>query len=107
MLRKQFQDARRLLRTLGVKAGVGIEPASQTELIDASENVLGVLCAGVPGAGGIDALYVMVLSPNARQRVELIWSNWKGSGEINVVCPLQLHSSGNADNGVRLEELKW
>lgn len=66
-----------------------------------------MLCAGVPGAGGIDALYALVLSPNARQRVELIWSNWNGLGEINEVCPLMLHVSENTNNGVRVEELKW
>ena len=37
---------------MGDMAGVGIEPDSQTALVDATiDNIPGVLCAGVPGAG--------------------------------------------------------
>lgn len=38
-----------------------IEPDSQTVLPDATSNLPGVMAAGMPGAGGVDALYLLYL----------------------------------------------
>ena len=82
-----------------------IEPDCQTALVDATQALPGVLASGVPGAGGEDALFALVLSPSARQRVEALWTQWAQQPDErraktspassscvvrNVVCPLLL-----------------
>lgn len=118
-LRSLFQHARRLLKRMGECAGVDIEPDAQTELADATARLPGVLCAGVPGAGGVDAIYALVLSPLARQRVEVLWSTWKSSRSdsgsdsasvvATVVCPLLLSAdSSDSPQGARTEDhMTW
>jgi phosphomevalonate kinase len=44
-------QVRTLLRSMGEGAGVPIEPACQTQLVDATAAMPGVVAAGVPGAG--------------------------------------------------------
>ncbi|KAF0697055.1 Aste57867_12239 [Aphanomyces stellatus] len=75
-LRDTFLDIRRLLRRMGDAAGVPIEPADQTALIDATMDVPGVLFAGVPGAGGNDAIFAIVLDAAVLDRVEAFWGTW-------------------------------
>lgn len=87
---------------MGREAGVEIEPPSQTILADKTETLQGVLCAGVPGAGGHDAIFAIVLSFTARTQVEDMWSSWGSSGAD--VCPLLLSAEGGLDGGVRVEE---
>lgn len=41
-------------------AGVSIEPDSQTRIADITATLPGVLAAGVPGAGGLDAIFAIV-----------------------------------------------
>lgn len=60
-LKRSFCSARSFMRNMGLCAGVDIEPAFQTEIADASEALPGVLCAGVPGAGGCDALFALYI----------------------------------------------
>ena len=66
---------------------------------------IGVLCAGVPGAGGIDAIFSLTLSPIARLNVENMWSTW-GSTHSTEVCPLLLHASTN-QNGIEIANISW
>ncbi len=58
-LRGHFETSRRLLKKMGDSAGVGIEPAEQTRLCDATALLPGVVAAGVPGAGGVDAIFAI------------------------------------------------
>lgn len=58
-LRALFQTSRGLLKKMGDSAGVGIEPESQTQLCDATAELPGVVAAGVPGAGGVDAIFAL------------------------------------------------
>ena len=51
-----------------------VEPPPQTTLLDAMMNMKGVLFAGVPGAGGYDAVFAITLSDAARASVEEEWS---------------------------------
>jgi len=60
-LKSSFRIARSLMRNMGVFAGVDIEPAFQSAIADATEALPGVLCAGVPGAGGSDALFALYI----------------------------------------------
>lgn len=100
-LKDKFSKSRLLLRAIGEKSNVEIEPKEQTILVDATESIPGVLCSSVPGAGGRDALYCIVLSDNARIRVESLWSSWSKSYGIDV-CPLILTNCGKQE-GIRHE----
>ncbi|KAJ3117756.1 phosphomevalonate kinase [Phlyctochytrium bullatum] len=72
-------EVRHLLREMSSKANVPVEPPEQTKLLDASSALPGVLMAGVPGAGGFDAIFVIYFEPKGSEtRSELLqlWSNW-------------------------------
>jgi len=104
-LRTLFQTTRRLLKKMGDSAGVGIEPEAQTLLCDATANLPGVVAAGVPGAGGVDAVFALTLSSAARAGVEQMWSKWGSSSNNNstnapVVCPLILHAGAGLKSGI-------
>jgi phosphomevalonate kinase len=57
------------MRTLSARAGVPVEPAAQSALLDACGG-------GVPGAGGYDALWVLVLGDAPAAAVERTWAGW-------------------------------
>ncbi|GAA5846388.1 hypothetical protein JCM9279_001354 [Rhodotorula babjevae] len=57
---------RKHIRHMGAASGVPIEPPEQTELLDACSALPGVVGAGVPGAGGYDAIWVLCLAPPPR-----------------------------------------
>lgn len=100
-LHKDFLAARRLLKSMGDNAGVEIEPDQQTSLADSTMSLNGVLCAGVPGAGGHDALFAIVLSTKARSEVEHLWST-------KSVCPLLLKAADKHRSGIQPEfEITW
>jgi hypothetical protein len=64
---------------------------------------------GIPGAGGEDAVYAIILSEEVRDRVELLWSKWIETENGVTVCPLTLQSERSIENsGVRIEyDIKW
>lgn len=72
--REAFVQVRSLLRHVGEAARVPIEPPTQTALLDATMNMDGVLLAGVPGAGGFDAVFAIVMGATVREIVELEWT---------------------------------
>ncbi|KAK0627309.1 phosphomevalonate kinase [Immersiella caudata] len=82
-VREAVRGVRELVRKMGVESGVPIEPESQTELLDALEGVEGVYGGVVPGAGGFDALALLVRDDKETEaRVEEFvkgWSREKGS----------------------------
>ena len=105
-LRRLLKDSRRLLKSMGEQANVDIEPDDQTHLAEATLSSPGVLAAGVPGAGGVDAIYALTLGPRARGHVEKLWSEWS----TRTVCPLLLSAQGQSDStpGVRVESgMHW
>ncbi|KAK6947358.1 GHMP kinase, C-terminal domain [Dillenia turbinata] len=51
-----------------------IEPESQTKLLDATMSIEGVLLAGVPGAGGFDAIFAVTLGDSSTQLAKA-WSS--------------------------------
>ncbi|KAG9307252.1 hypothetical protein G9A89_017080 [Geosiphon pyriformis] len=73
----KFQSIRELLREMSELSDVPIEPPSQTRLLDASLEVPGVIMAGVPGAGGFDAIFCIAISSDAINGLEKVWSSWK------------------------------
>jgi len=101
-----FLEVRNCLRTLSKKSGVPIEPESQTHLLDACMDCPGVLMAGVPGAGGYDAIFCIIMEGKISETetvckgisaIEKLWENW---GETSV-CPL-LASQSNF--GISMED---
>ncbi|CEO97810.1 phosphomevalonate kinase [Plasmodiophora brassicae] len=80
-IRVTFEAIRRNMKAMGEQCSVGIEPDSQTMLLDKTMSVPGVLCAGVPGAGGYDAAFALCLGEHgtARARLASLWSSWPGS----------------------------
>jgi phosphomevalonate kinase len=101
----KFKKSRELLKRMGDCAGQGIEPAEQTALADDTEALPGVLCAGVPGAGGVDAIFAITLSTGARSGVEEMWSQRDNNG--GFVCPLML-STSSEKSGICFEKnISW
>lgn len=106
-------EARRCMRVMGQAAGVEIEPTAQTELCDATMALPGVVAAAVPGAGGNDAIFALVVTGGTSsaasatvEAVERLWADWATSAPGRpVVCPLLLRASDAADglDGVRAE----
>nr|GEV07535.1 phosphomevalonate kinase, peroxisomal [Tanacetum cinerariifolium] len=64
------------MREMGKAAGIPIEPESQTQLLDATMNMPGVLLAGVPGAGGFDAVFAVTLGDSGNNLINA-WSSHK------------------------------
>lgn len=97
------------------QAEVPIEPPVQTKLVDATSALPGVLCAGVPGAGGVDAVFAIVVHPDAEGGVRDLWAKWEigNADEIGgggaVVCPLLLAASEGGTPGgiVCTQKMAW
>ncbi|KAJ1969104.1 phosphomevalonate kinase [Dispira parvispora] len=92
-----FATIRQYLRDMGDQSHVPIEPIRQTELLDRCMQVAGVVMAGVPGAGGYDAIFCVILGDASAKQVESVWNEWK---DMNVSPLLVEESKG----GVRLED---
>ncbi|KAF7792390.1 hypothetical protein EIP86_003427 [Pleurotus ostreatoroseus] len=105
-VRQAAEDIRAKMREMSTRAGVPIEPPEQTALLDACVSVAGVIGGGVPGAGGYDALWLLVFDPVdcpptelPAHRVEALWGAWTGLR----VSPLSaVESTGR---GVRVEDI--
>jgi phosphomevalonate kinase len=71
---------------MGEQSGADIEPDSQTSLLDSCMNdIPGVICAGVPGAGGNDAIFCLVLNRNSSlQKLKEIWSSKSLVHELDI-----------------------
>ncbi|KAH9832217.1 ribosomal protein S5 domain 2-type protein [Rhodofomes roseus] len=100
------EDIRAKMREMGKLSGVPIEPQEQTDLLDACVFGAGVIGGGVPGAGGYDAIWLLVLDPEncpheelPSSRIEGVWAGWKGMD----VSPLS--ASESVAKGVRLEDV--
>ncbi|XP_014550972.1 hypothetical protein COCVIDRAFT_20683 [Bipolaris victoriae FI3] len=59
-LRQIISQNRALIRAMGEKSGVPIEPPQQTRLLDYCSTLEGVVGGVVPGAGGFDAIVLLV-----------------------------------------------
>ncbi|KAF9107825.1 phosphomevalonate kinase [Mortierella sp. GBA35] len=82
----EFLTVRQYLREMSQLSEVPVEPEEQTRLLDACMTVPGVLMAGVPGAGGFDAIFCIVLSDESRRGVEGVWSDFKEMSVGPLLC---------------------
>ncbi|KAL1834734.1 hypothetical protein ACET3Z_004385 [Daucus carota] len=73
--RSSMLEIRNHMRLMGEAAGIPIEPVSQTQLLDTTMNTEGVLLAGVPGAGGYDAVFAVTLGDASSTNLTKAWSS--------------------------------
>ncbi|KAK0504604.1 phosphomevalonate kinase [Armillaria luteobubalina] len=86
------ESIREKMREMGTLADVPIEPEGQTRLLDACIAQAGVIGGGVPGAGGYDAVWLLVLDPvdpspdqPPRVRVEHVWETYSSVSPLSAV----------------------
>ncbi|KAF8502046.1 Phosphomevalonate kinase [Russula emetica] len=98
------EQIRSKMREMGRLSGVEIEPEQQTKLLDASVSMAGVIGGGVPGAGGFDAVWLLVCEPPEDTpgipplpRIERLWTSFPG------VAPLLAQES--KARGITLEKI--
>ena len=81
-LRQCFARIRRGIRLMSEKSGVPIEPPEQTELLDACERVPGVIGGVVPGAGGYDAISLLIKDKEETvAALEKVLTGWTFKGQ--------------------------
>ncbi|KAG2206315.1 hypothetical protein INT47_007329, partial [Mucor saturninus] len=93
-----FNHVRGLLQMMSKLSGVPIEPKEQTHLLDTCTQVPGVVMSGVPGAGGYDAIFCIVLSNQSKHAVRKVWESWKDLS----VGPLLSQADSNGVTSVSL-----
>ncbi|TEB38374.1 phosphomevalonate kinase [Coprinellus micaceus] len=100
------EQIREKMREMGAGSGVPIEPPEQTKLIDSCVAQAGVIGGGVPGAGGYDAVWLLVCDPatsepdkSPTEKIEYFWSQYK---ELSL-SPLSAKES--LAKGARIEAL--
>lgn len=84
LMKIALRQIRTGFRLLTRESGVQIEPPLQTELLDLTESMDGVIGVGIPGAGGADAIFCVVSSEEALRKVQEFWQRY----EALSVCPL-------------------
>ncbi|OAA81560.1 phosphomevalonate kinase [Akanthomyces lecanii RCEF 1005] len=101
-LPQKVEGVRALIREMGQQSDVPIEPASQTELLDAVSRIEGVYGGVVPGAGGFDAAALLMKDDEAtKQRVDEFLAKWSSEKSSKVKL---LNVKGEME-GVRREKL--
>lgn len=81
-LKQTFRNIRKGIRLMSQKSGVPIEPPPQTKLLDACEQVSGVVGGVVPGAGGYDAISLLIQDNGETvEELERLFAGWKFEGE--------------------------
>ncbi len=103
-LETAFANIRSKIREMGTKSGVPIEPPEQTELLDAvTKGVSGVAGGVVPGAGGYDAIVLLVKDDEETIRdLKVFLEKWSKDKGSNVKL---LNTKGELD-GARVEDPK-
>lgn len=97
-----LRGSRELAKRMGAESGVPVEPDSQTELLDALGGVDGVYGGVVPGAGGFDAVAVLVRDDeDTARRLEAFLEAWSRDKGAKV----KLLSVRGELEGVRTEKL--
>ena len=102
-LRMTFLECRQNLKGMGKSACVPVEPDEQTAIADATMALPGVVAAGVPGAGGYDALFVIYVkgpatcggkSDRVRDEIGNLWRDMSDGSNERVLCPLSVRAAG-------------
>ena len=114
-LRMALLECRQNLKGMGESAGVPVEPDVQSTIADATMKLPGVVAAGVPGAGGYDALFVIYVkgpetcagrSDYVRDAIGNLWREMSNESDDRVVCPLSVRAAGMGA-GLCSTNLEW
>jgi phosphomevalonate kinase len=107
-LKDVIQTIRSLVREMSEKSGVPIEPNVLTELLDACSIVPGVLGGFCPGAGGYDAVALLVKNDEAvLKNLRSILAGWKSGAETRpgpVIGKVNLLDVKQDVEGLRVED---
>lgn len=98
-IRAVVDRIRAQLQIMTVESGADIEPESQSKLLNALYNIPGVVAGLVPGAGGYDAVSVIVLA----EEVDNVKNASKRLPECQNVTWLDLHEDVQ---GLRAEDVE-
>ncbi|KAK3985990.1 putative Phosphomevalonate kinase [Cladorrhinum sp. PSN332] len=104
-IKKAMKPVREIMKKIGDLSGTPIEPESQTKMLDALEEVEGVVGSVVPGAGGYDAAAILIRDEDDKvtvKRVEKFLEEWS---EKEGVKAKLLDVLGDTE-GVRVEDLE-
>lgn len=106
-LRACFRSIRKNIRAMGEKSGVPIEPPAQTKLLDACEGIPGVVGGTVPGAGGYDAIALLIEDKQATVDGLLgLFKGWEFKGEVEGGGKVSMLGVREEMEGVRVEDFK-
>ena len=114
-LRMAILEARQNLKGMGNASSVPVEPDEQSLLANETMKLPGVVAAGVPGAGGYDALFVVYVegpetndgaSDHVRDSICSLWKRISEENSATTVCPLSVRASGT-DSGLRASDVEW
>ncbi|KAL9113054.1 MAG: hypothetical protein Q9227_002666 [Pyrenula ochraceoflavens] len=104
-LREIFLTIRSLIREMSSKSGVPIEPPVQTELLDVCSNLDGVVGGVVPGAGGYDAIALVIRNEVAvLKSLAVGLEGWKSTVAGATIGTVRLLGVKQETHGVRFEE---
>ncbi|KAI5197771.1 ERG8, Phosphomevalonate kinase [Aureobasidium subglaciale] len=83
-LKQRILAIRQGIREMSEQSGVPIEPPAQTELLNACSKVEGVVGGVVPGAGGYDAVALLIEDrEEVVQKLQQLLSTWQIEGETD------------------------
>ncbi|KAI3642533.1 hypothetical protein MP228_012088 [Amoeboaphelidium protococcarum] len=106
-VRQAISGVRQKMRQLSEYAGVEIEPPTQTELLDRSDEIEGVIASACPGAGGYDAIYCLVInSDQVVNRLDSFWQSYQSTstadhhGQVKVQI---MPTRASSECGLKLE----
>lgn len=109
-VRTFIQRARHHLRTMTRKSGVPIEPRVQTELLDTVSEVEGVIGGVVPGAGGYDAVVLLIRDDTeVINRLNTLFGTWRSTVEDDFggkIEKVRLLGVKHGSDGVKNELLE-
>ncbi|KAG9528733.1 ERG8, Phosphomevalonate kinase, partial [Aureobasidium melanogenum] len=105
-LQQRIQAIRQGVREMSKQSGVPIEPPAQTKLLDACSNVEGVIGGVVPGAGGYDAVALLIEDKDeVVQKLQELLSGWKVEGETEgSMGKVSMLKVKQEMSGVRVEQ---
>lgn len=114
-VRTYIERARNHIRTMTRKSGVPVEPSVQTELLDTASKIDGVIGGVVPGAGGYDAIVLLIQdSATVLNKLNVLFENWESNveddfgGKIGKVRVLDVrHGSEGVKNEMLDQYLGW
>ena len=106
-LRDIIMTIRTLIREMSQKAGVPVEPKAQTDLLDACCQLHGVVGGVVPGAGGYDAIALVVIDhEKVIQDLYGLLTNYVAKvqdGQGNSIAKVRLLDVKQDNQGLRKE----